>query len=223
MKNSKILLMMFALLYFPFAFAKADRWYKVEVLVFETKDKAALTEDWTLEPGKPAIGEAVALVSDPASLFGKIPEQKLTLNDVKQKIQKNYHLVLHQGWRQTIADKATAPKVHVVGGKQYNTDAGATQNEVDGVIRLTSGTYLHVDADLLMHKPMKILSETPANGTGIAKFAEVANRSHWQSDPNARLQSFRLKGSNRIRANEIHYLDHPMYGVIIMVTPESAA
>lgn len=218
----KRLLALPMLLIFPFLVnAQAEKWYRVEVLIFENNDKQALTEEWPLNPGLPSFANAVNLNSDPTIEFGQLSDGHLALIDARRKIQKNYHLVLHKAWRQTIGDKEHAQKVHLIGGKDFG---GSTAHEVDGILRLTSGRYLHVDADLLLRKPMKvILPPMSADQTETAisaKFADVANRNLWQNEPGVKLQSFRLKESSRVRLEEIQYIDHPMYGMIIMVTSE---
>ena len=221
MFNKRFSLALVMFLISPFCLAKAEKWYRVEVLIFETKDKQALAEEWPINPGMPSFTNAVSLGSDPAIEFGQLSDGHLALLDAKRKIQKNYHLVLHKAWRQTISDKEHAQKVHLIGGKNFG---GEGANEVDGILRLSSGRFLHVDADLLFRKPMKVImppvSGEQAGTTISAKFAEVANRNVWQNEPDTKLQSFRMKESSRVKLEEIQYIDHPMYGMIIMVTSE---
>lgn len=171
------------------AFAKENRWYRVEMLIFEMKDKQPLIEN--ADQGKPSFSNAINLNSDPQAEFSLLLDNQLALQDAKKRIQKNYHLVLHKGWRQMITDKEHAQKVHLVGGKQLSAALG--EFEVDGTVRLSSGRNLNIDADLLFR----------------------------QSAANEQFHAFRLKESSRLRVNEISYIDHPMYGVIVMVTPEN--
>lgn len=208
-------------------FSALPKMYKIEVIVFENKDKAALAEEWPLDPGKPSLNDAMNLVTDPSSDFGRLTDSQLTLTDAKKRLQKRYHLILHQGWRQTITNKNKAPKIHIVGGKMYDLDNEGPSYEVDGIITLSSGSSLQANADLLFKKPMKVAFDQARTSEGLsaqipttALFSEIADRNHWQQEENTRIQSFRLKESTRLRSNEIHYIDHPMYGVIIMVTPE---
>lgn len=192
MKKSIQLLLSIALLIIVSAsHAKAEKWYRVEMLIFEMKDYQPHIEETDI--GKPALGNAVSLNTDPNSEFSVLSDNQLALLDAKKRIQKNYHLVLHKGWRQMITDKEHAQKVHLIGGKSLG-GAIAGDFEVDGTVRLSLGRNLNVDADLLFRKPT--------------------------SD---KIQAFRLKESSRLRVNEISYIDHPNYGVIIMVTPEKAA
>ncbi len=204
------------------ALASAEKWYRVEVLVIESKDKSALAEEWPINPGKPSFTNAISLNTDPAADFSLINENELSLGKAKKRLQKNYRLVMHKGWRQTLSDKDVAQNVRILGGETY----GSEGFEVDGVIKLSTGRYMNVDADLLFYKPMKLISAANAelgvsaeNNQGTAHFSEVLSK-QWQDEPAARLQPFRLKESSRLKADEIHYIDHPLYGIIIVVTPE---
>jgi hypothetical protein len=163
--------------------AKSEKWYHVEVIVFETKKDKQTVENLPIDPGKPSLSDVINLSTDLNSPVSLLPENKLALYSAKQKIKKNYHLVMHKGWRQQIAD-SHVQKIHLTGGKQLGAD---NQYEVDGTVLLSLNRYLQAQSDLLLRKSN---------------------------------QTIRLKDSSRLRLDEIHYIDHPLYGVIIMVTPE---
>lgn len=203
--------------------ATGEKWYRVEVLVIESKDKSALAEEWPLNPGKPTLTNAIALSSDPTTEFSLLNDNQLTLGRAKKRLQQNYRLIMHKGWRQTLSDKQTSPAIHLSGGQNYTDN---NEPEVDGIIKLSTGRYMNVDADLVFNKPMKLVANGAVelgseNTQTTAHFAEVPGQ-NWQNDPQARLQSFRLKESSRLKADEIHYIDHPLYGIIIVVSPEKA-
>jgi len=210
---------------YAIAQTNGEKWYRVEVLVIESKDKSALAEEWPLNPGKPLLTNALSIDNEPNANVSILGDKELTLGRSKKRLQQNYRLIMHKGWRQTISDKATAHNIHLVGGQNYA--AGGIHNEVDGVIKLSTDRYMNVDADLLFHKPMKLapgttveLGVAPEN-QGTARFEQADQ--NWQSDPQARLQAFRLKESSRLKADEVHYIDHPLYGIIIVVSPEKNA
>jgi hypothetical protein len=203
-----------------------EKWYRVEVLVIESKDKSALAEEWPLNPGMPLLANAISLDSPSSTEISLLSDNQLTLGRAKKRLQQNYRLIMHKGWRQTLSDKATAQNIRLMGGQNY-TVGNAIDNEVDGIIKLSTGRYMNVDADLVFHKPMKLAPGTAvelgvaSENQGTARF-ELADK-NWQSDPQARLQPFRLKESSRLKADEIHYIDHPLYGIIIVVSPEKTA
>lgn len=164
------------------AIAKEDKWYRVEMIIFEMQDKNGLTAQNNL--GTPSFANAISLNTEPNADFSLLTDKQLSLHDAKQRIQKRYPLIMHKGWRQLITDKEHAQKVHVT--------SNINNNEVDGIVRLSMGRNLNVDTDLLFRK------------TG--------------SD-----NTFRLKETSRLRADEITYIDHPNYGVLVMVSPEKTA
>lgn len=200
-----------------------EKWYRVEVLVIESKDKSALTEEWPVNPGMPLLANAISLDNATNGDISLLSENQLTLARAKKRLQQNYRLIMHKGWRQPISDKATAQTIRLVGGQNYASNDA--KSEVDGIIKLSTGRYMNVDADLVFYKPMKLAPGSSmelgvsSENQGTARFAEIPTQ-NWQNDPQARLQAFRLKESSRLKADEIHYIDHPLYGIIIVVTPE---
>jgi hypothetical protein len=77
----------------------------------------------------------------------------------------------------------------------------ATVNQVDGNITLSVSRYLHIWTDIVYSHPVKQV---------------------FSSDPNAKeykLIRFPMKQHRRMRSNEIHYLDHPLFGILVLVTP----
>lgn len=80
------------------------------------------------------------------------------------------------------------------GAVDYPVHAQAAGASVDGTITLIKERYLHLDVDLL-------LREAAALPDGDAAPA------------------FRLSEKRRIRSDELHYFDHPRFGVIARVTP----
>lgn len=60
---------------------------------------------------------------------------------------------------------------------------------IDGTVRLYRARYLHLSADLILFPEF-----------------DLSNL-------------FRLQQSRRMRSNELHYLDHPVFGILAQVTP----
>lgn len=87
------------------------------------------------------------------------------------------------------------------------TDANETSHILDGTFTLRRGHYLHVDVDL-----------------GFTKIESNGDSSQiGDTPPSAQLQNTRLyvrmTQSRRIRNDELQYLDHPLFGVLFLVTP----
>lgn len=229
-------------------YAKEEQWYQVEVLIFENLDKAGLQESYPLNPGQPNVSAAKRLLdasstSDEAQNYIQVNNDALQLNDAKEKIQKqgSFRIILHKGWRQRISDKNLSDTLRLVGGKSYssrggsdtqlddalgaNADVKQSAYEVDGTIRVSKSRYLHVDTDLILTKPMRVLSTATGvqgslNAGTSATFTNVSNRNAWQQEANARLQAFRLKQSIKMKSSDVQYIDHPLYGMLVTIKPE---
>jgi hypothetical protein len=92
---------------------------------------------------------------------------------------------------------------------------------LDGTLRVHRARYLHVQADLLYYRPLAgdtgakpgndttQLPDSPDTGLIEQLLAEA--------DPIPRL--FRLSESRRMRSSELHYLDHPLFGMLVEIVP----
>lgn len=227
-----------ALLVLGSCFARADelQWYTVEIIVFRLLDESGLyLEHWPLDPGLPEAGRARPLAGDtPADApqdishtqgdaFVLLGSDQFELDEVASALRRSraYQPLVHVAWRQPGFPQAEAIAVHLHSqlDNPYRSDetavlrrsqgyGGFTPEQaplpslpsavLDGTIRLRRARYLHVDADLVYYRPPAI--------------ARVIG-----SEPEPSL--FRLTESRRMRSSELHFLDHPMFGVLVEVRP----
>ena len=77
---------------------------------------------------------------------------------------------------------------------------------IDGGIRIRSGFYLHVDVDLFYF-------------TAIPQQNRVAQTTDQSQsvDPFQKIP-VQLQESRKIKLNELHYFDHPMFGLMVQVS-----
>ena len=241
-------------------------WYDVEVLVFAHTGSAG-PEAWPLEPGLPALGDALTLRPAPESggddgeppELGRAPFQRLppSTYQLKRSWQRladseAYRPLLHAAWRQPELPRQAAIPVHLHGGLFWyddgaeggvaiepavpaappwqpegddaeagrDSDAGEVAADggpvgppapiVDGSLRLVVSRYLHAELDLLYRDP----SPDPATRTYRQPGLLVPEGGERQLPA-----GFRLETSRRMRSGEIHYIDHPRFGVLVFVNP----
>jgi hypothetical protein len=72
---------------------------------------------------------------------------------------------------------------------------------VDGLVRVSVERYLHLDLNLRLH-----LRATTTEATSL----EYG------------VPEIRLRQRRRMRSKELHYFDHPRFGVIALITPYEA-
>jgi hypothetical protein len=211
----------------------------VEIIVFRNLDPAAGTlETWPADPGLPDWNPATAL-NPPDSTGVPIPYQQLApvgeqLDDDWTRLKRShgYEPLLHLTWTQPVLDRTNAPAVRV--GTPVSllppsatapiaspAVAGASnsppQAPIYGTAKLsTTGPYLHFDLDLVLKGA---LAKTPmaasAQGINTAQLVPPAAT----TAPAPAFQFYRLREDERIDAGKLTYFDHPLFGVIVLVTP----
>ncbi|MEX2523930.1 MAG: CsiV family protein [Gammaproteobacteria bacterium] len=144
-------------------------------------------------------------------------------------LSAGYRPLYHATWQQPGLDGSEARYVHIEGLRETtgtgmeiegNNDKNTRDDDFDtgtasvnaipemsfdGMIRLRSTHFLHLDVDTAYFPPdPSILQSETALGQGLPayQFADYV----------------RLQESRRIRLKELHYFDHPLFGVIVQVT-----
>lgn len=116
--------------------------------------------------------------------------------------RRDFRVLGYQVWRQRLKSDARPLVFHVEAGDVYGTQA-----ELEGTISISLKHYLHVDADLWWADygdgapPGQAVPEGTTQGGSM----RVAH----------------LKEDRRMRSAQTHYLDHPLIGALIRITPAS--
>lgn len=185
----------------------ADDWYTIEVAIFERLGDAPLAEErwperieesrsgFTLSAGD---GDGVRVLTagrTEASSIQKVGRESLAYGGLVSRMARSgqYRPLVHMGWRQPGLSKSEAVPVAVGGASSASPEA----SQVRGTLRLYRSRYLHLEADLVLSKPTAAYAAANANG---------ATR-------------FTLRERRRMRSGELHYLDHPLFGVLVRATP----
>ncbi|MBL1142843.1 MAG: hypothetical protein HND53_12510 [Proteobacteria bacterium] len=205
--------------------ALAESWYQVEVIVFDRLYPKLDGEQWQNEEFK-MRDNMVEL--EPDSVQGLVPYMVLNksrnrLGGVYRvlKLSSEYRPLYHVSWQQEATERRESRYVHIqklegnavmpVADTTESTEEPAFIEEfnipdriIDGSIRIRSGFYLHADIDLSYFKQLppenKVLRSSEESYSGFDKTV------------------IKLKETRKIKLNEIHYFDHPMFGVILQVS-----
>lgn len=187
-----------------------DRWFTVEIIVFDDLENENLhAEHWPATPGEPSLQDAVELTHDSGSegadrTFRLVSRSDLSLDAVWSRLRRSarYRPFLHVAWRLPGLPRSAASPAHVSAGLgDGSADAadhvGGERPSVYGTVTVSLARYLQVDVDLLYSRP--------ASGADAA-LNTIPTR-------------FRLVSERRMRSRELHYIDHPLFGVLILLTP----
>jgi hypothetical protein len=223
----KHILMIFSLFLLgtPLAYAGPD--YKVEIIIFaQTDDQAFFSEHWPLQDGLQG-NTSPEEAKEQTGAFRLLPTSDFTLRQAEKLLASSprYEILSHMAWQQPGLAEDKALNMPVSGGKDYRdsypermesrwevNDQGAiievpgpkTLNELDGSVKLVLGRYLHIYTDLIYRKPVIVerLDEETQELTETRTLFDIPIQSH-----------------RRMRSRELHYIDHPMAGILIEVTP----
>ena len=190
----------------------AERWFTVEIIVFEDLRSDNLhAEHWPPDPGEPSLVNAIELTHLPEDAsdggvhaYRLMKLSNLTLGEVRNRLRRSayYRPLVHAGWRLPGLPRSAARPVHV--GRSLDDSevraaegVGAGRSSVHGTVTVSLARFLQVDVDLLYHRP--------ASSEAVA--------------PNSTPTRFRLVSERRMRSGELHYVDHPLFGVLVLLAP----
>ncbi len=216
--------------------AAEAKWYNVEIVIFSQDSSAGggseqwpvieSLPDWsdavTIQPGvsiPTAIQTAVQAdmsVQERQQLWGKpektnrsasfsmLSQSNLRLNAITASLRGSngrFAPLLHLAWRQPAQSKKSAKTI-------YLQSAATSTNGIprlQGTVRLSVQRYLHIDLDLLLQR--KEIKRADDSG-----FIQSSSFSPERT-------GYRFKTHRRMRSEELHYLDHPRLGAIVIVRP----
>jgi len=207
--------------------------YQIELIIFSHITAESLhAEQWQWKPTDyPVSANAVELTdthqlstsdesndkaANAIAVLAK-PSYHLMKEDQNLRKQPYYHILLHLAWQQEITDNGTTHQpIHIFGGHLYTPagkSIGMVQDsqpsfdlntiwEVNGEVLLTHKRYITLYLNLLFTEPLGKL---------------VKKEGFYNVDKN--FAYFHLEQNRRMRTRELNYIDHPLYGVLIKITP----
>lgn len=207
----------------------AQNWYQVNLVVFE--NRSAITGDETLTQPDGVQFER----PDIAVEIDSIPEsgdengfQRTTIidqefNSVVASLQRSsgYKVLMVKSWRQPGLERSKAIPVIIRGG-----DTFGQHSRVEGSVRLVLSRYLHLETDLWLGDYTQQLA-TPQEWTEEPGETATTTSLIPAEEPETATPAIlfeptrliRMQESRRMRSKELHYLDHPMLGVVAKVIP----
>ncbi len=172
--------------------------YKVEILVFAHADAATMNEQsWPRQEVSHQAGAAELSTAsgNGTADYQRLPDSNLVLTAEKDSLAREpgFRTLFHSAWYQPMDNENNARPVHLRGGHLMPDGA----YELDGYISISIDLdrFLHVRPDLYysQHSPLQ-----PADGSGTVLTAHMDT-------------------PRRISEDKVHYLDHPLFGVLVLI------
>lgn len=189
--------------------------YEVELIIFENANGRYLnSEDWSFNdmlehkikeelPNKPISADKEFKVLDWKSA-------KLAKNLNRLLKNNNYKVLVNKRWKQTgldrkeslnipintqpvnLAENNNTENTEIIGNINPDTNL---ESYITGDVRLIMSRYLHFNVNLKFFKPL------------------LNNNAEYEFKP------FPIISERRMKSKEIHYIDHPLVGVVVLATP----
>lgn len=201
--------------------------FEIEMIVFSrTQGMEQAREAW---PAAPRLEYPRNWV-DFNTLNGESPLLFPVANQLDNKAavlnRGGYRVLFHRSWQQVLEQKRNSPAILVSGG---NTVGGL--GELEGSVTLSVSRYLHLSTNLwftefaprqdsgailLPRKPRAPMPESTEEPMGFGP-APINTMPALQPAQVFASHVAPLKQERRMRSGELHYLDHPKFGVLIQV------
>lgn len=220
-----------SLLLFSYSTVAEESWYQVEVIVFDRLSPNLDGEQW-LEQEFNRRDNMVELQE--VSLTALVPYSVLDksrnrLAGISRyfKLSSDFRPLYHVSWQQEATERRNSRYVHIqkldeeaaIANPVSETEVLTTELEepafiedialpnriIDGSIRIRSGFYLHADIDLSYFTQLPLENK-------VLRSSEESFISEFDKT------EIKLKETRKIKLNEIHYFDHPMFGVVLQVS-----
>ena len=228
----KIRLLFFSLLifYFPMCFAAskfAGRWYQVEMIIFSHLTSKGLdSEQWPLLGQEMTLPDTLINLIPPNSFqsaeqFKLLGRQGFTLQKEQRYLahRSGYNVLMHLAWKQQVWMAAKSKPIHIFGGAVYDSDGQRIGTdvygdmsynpniiwEVNGTMTLSVQHYLDAQFNLLFAVPIPQV--------------QTLSRNDYFSNAPGNFVYFRFLQNRRMRSQELNYISHPLFGVLIKILP----
>ena len=217
-------------------------WYQVEVLIFRYNTNfEASQEQWPKKIDRSFPPNLSILnhnkTPTPRDTFTALLPEDFTFSSYLTELERKNNIkpLYHTAWRQPRIDKLKSQPLLIQAGSI--TEDG--QFELEGTIKISIKRYIHIDTDLWLSKYEKtevvpesdwwafpadekpfVLQDNlirteinktldaPITGRALAPIGSVSPSYHTK-------YIARMQQTRRMNRDELHYLDHPLFGLLV--------
>lgn len=183
--------------------------------------------------------DLVAATAAPAPTpFVSLAARELQLQAVSRNIlrQADFRPLFHKAWRQQLTDRKNSEQIIILGGERFDQ-----HYELEGTISISVERYLHINTNLWFstftgnvggdETPWPVLPTIPVSlaetqtpdlfAAPSFNYNFSLGREFQALTGNQYLveRTVTLRQHRRMRSNELHYVDHPLLGLLIKISP----
>ncbi len=211
----------------------AAKLYQVNIIVFSHITSSALSsETWPNKLINPNVNGTIDLLGQQnIGAYQLLSNDQFGLQNELNKLNSDskYRVLLTMSWTQPMSSSRGAKWIHIYGGQPYDqagqpinnyaltqtattslagdpTQATPAYWEINGRIKVSFQTFYQIYTRLYLTEPESLMT-----GSGDKNPA-----GNFQPTP---LITFDLNENRHTRLNKLNYIDHPLFGVLIKITP----
>ncbi|HEY9018877.1 CsiV family protein [Thiomicrospira sp.] len=178
---------------------------QIEVIVFQSLALRGWTEEYWPDILELPDTENATHFNAADEYATLLKNESFTLNEEVEKMttEKGYDVLAHFAWQQPALDREKALPILI---DQFVQQRRLESSILFGTIRMYQERFSHIQVNLEIDRqiPQAVLE----------RFTE---HQHLDIDWITEGWRFQINESRRVRYGEIHYLDHPIFGVLIKV------
>ena len=178
--------------------------YDVEIIIFEDKHARYLkSEIWNQNTEQQSAATKTNKIN--ASGFKSIKPAILKKQYKRINASSEYNVLFYGAWRQAGLEKSKAFEINIKELKSSHTDR--SKNSLTGTFKLVLARYLHIYNQLTYQQKMTVSAASE-------KQTEVLS-----NDMAPHNGLYPLNSHRRMRSKKLHYIDHPLVGMLIQINP----
>ena len=183
--------------------------YDVEIIIFEDAHARYLkSETWNQNTDTAEQQSAATKTNkiNPTS-FKSIKPAILKKQYRRINSSSEYNVLFYGAWRQAGLEKSKAFEININKLKSSHTDK--SRNSLTGTFKLVLARYLHIYNQLNYQRKITATdSAASEKQTGVLSNDMVPHNGLYP-----------LNSHRRMRSKELHYIDHPLVGMLIQINP----
>jgi len=154
---------------------------------------------------------------EPVFRFMPLPEEELELGEVYRRLgtTEGYEPLLHVAWQQPGYEPEAARPLDL-------SRLAELPDGLQGEVRLYRSRFLHLELNLELWSEPRRPRSAPETATPAPLFPDRGRTDAGEPLDALEPDIYRLSERRKLRSGELHYYDHPRYGVLAKVTPVEA-
>jgi hypothetical protein len=210
--------------------------YDIEVIIFEDAHARYInSEIWNQNnTNEPDVSKTFGTKASTENL-DKLSQKEINrtsfktikptiLNKEYQRIKNSseYNVLFYGAWRQ--AGLSDADTININMNDLDNTAKSTSENTITGNFKLILARYLHIYAELNYQR--KANNEASANSIDVVTSnpaPDAEQNNNLNNGLTIENKPYPITIHRRMRSKELHYIDHPLVGMLIQINPVEKA